>query len=55
MNSETVAGEINTSMERLRSLGITVTPTIIVNNRIYYGEISEEVMGQFIENSLKKD
>ncbi|MCF2516486.1 thioredoxin domain-containing protein [Dyadobacter sp. CY351] len=53
MQSEKVAGEINVNMERLRSLGIIVTPTIIVNNRIYYGEISEEVMGQFIEKSLK--
>ncbi|MCF2491539.1 thioredoxin domain-containing protein [Dyadobacter sp. CY347] len=53
MQSENVAGEINASMERLRVLGITVTPTIIINNRVYYGEISEEVMGQFIEKSLK--
>jgi predicted DsbA family dithiol-disulfide isomerase len=53
MHSEKVATEINASMERLRALGITVTPTIIVNNRIYYGEISEEILGQFIEKSLK--
>lgn len=53
MHDGQVAYEINASMERLRALGITVTPTIIINNRIYYGEISEEVLGQFIEKSLK--
>ncbi|MCF2498798.1 thioredoxin domain-containing protein [Dyadobacter chenhuakuii] len=53
MESDKVADEINASMEQLRALGIKVTPTIIINNRIYYGEISEEVMGQFIEKSLK--
>nr|WP_212567975.1 thioredoxin domain-containing protein [Dyadobacter psychrophilus] len=53
MHDGQVATEINANMERLRALGITVTPTIIINNRIYYGEISEEVLGQFIEKSLK--
>jgi len=53
MHDGQVATEINASMKRLRALGITVTPTIIINNRIYYGEISEEGLGQFIEKSLK--
>lgn len=53
MHDGQVAVELNASMEQLRALGITVTPTIIINNRIYYGEISVEVMGGFIEKSLK--
>lgn len=53
MHDAQVADELEANMERLRALGITVTPTIIVNNRIYYGEISERVLGEFIEKSLK--
>lgn len=54
MHDAQVANELNADMERLRVLGITVTPTIIINNRIYYGEISEEVMGEFIEKHLSQ-
>ena len=44
--------EIVTNMNKLRALEIEVTPTILINNRIYYGEISEIAISSVIDRSL---
>ncbi|KAA0989798.1 thioredoxin domain-containing protein [Dyadobacter aurulentus] len=44
--------DIATNMSKLRALEIEVTPTILINNRIYYGEISEIAISSEIEKSL---
>jgi protein-disulfide isomerase len=40
------------NMERLRILGLNLTPTILINNRIYYGEISTNSISQFIDREV---
>jgi protein-disulfide isomerase len=43
---------IYTSMEKLRSQGIDGTPTILINNRIFYGDIGNESLSRFIDDLL---
>ncbi|WP_138477191.1 thioredoxin domain-containing protein [Dyadobacter bucti] len=42
------------SMDRLRAIGIEATPTILVNHKIYYGELTANRIRQFIETSLER-
>jgi len=42
------------SMNRLRAIGIEVTPTILINHKVYYGELTANKIHQFVETSIKR-
>nr|WP_295930949.1 thioredoxin domain-containing protein [uncultured Dyadobacter sp.] len=52
LNSKSQNSRIVKSMTQLRSRGIEVTPTVLINRRIYYGRIESEAIGRFLDDLL---
>ena len=52
IESKSLNNRISTSMAQLRSHGIAVTPTVLINRRIYYGPLESGAIGRFLENLL---
>lgn len=54
LKSERLNSEIVSSMRHLRSLGIEMTPTILIDHRIYYSPIESATIGKYLDELLAK-
>lgn len=52
LESKSRKDKILTSMAQLRSRGIEVTPTVLINRRIYYGPLESAAIGRFLDDVL---
>lgn len=54
LKSERLNSELVNSMRRLRSVGIEITPTILIDHRIYYSPIESATIGKYLDELLAK-
>ncbi|PSL25170.1 thioredoxin-like protein [Dyadobacter jiangsuensis] len=54
LKSERMSSDIVNNMRRLRSMGIEMTPTILISRRIYYGPIESTAIGKHLNELLAK-
>ncbi|CAG5069855.1 hypothetical protein DYBT9623_02592 [Dyadobacter sp. CECT 9623] len=49
-----LVSRISLSMNNLRSLGITSTPTMLINDRVYYGPLTFDAIERFMNDLFIK-
>ncbi|WP_187293401.1 DsbA family protein [Dyadobacter fermentans] len=45
---------IETDMNRLRQVGIEVTPTVLIDHRVYHGPLTDKAIGRFLDDLFKE-
>lgn len=55
LTNKEIYNDLIVNSSKMINEGITYTPTILINNRVYYGELSFEKISEIIDKELKKD
>lgn len=53
-NSKDIYVKMDTNISKLHRAGISLTPTLIINERVYYGQFTLEAIKSYIEKELQR-